>query len=304
MTNSTELGLRLPDFVIIGAQKAGSTFLQEGIRDHPAVYMKRGEDSFFEDPDYREKGLEEFAYQFKRVPADQLIGIKRPSYLGKPLCLERIHTHIPDAKLVVVLRDPVSRAVSAYYHNIREGVFPYYPLNLGIARILSGKYLTDYPRYKEVLDCGLYYKHLRHYLEYFDRAQLFIRLQEQMIMTPAEVMRQAYGFLGIDTSYNPRTLRARPMKGTYARWRLRFTSTSNRYKMLSEDKMRIYARPGFYPRAMIRAINGIDRFILEKFDPGIKPRLNPEIEQQLRSYYAEDVTDLEKMLGIELEHWK
>ncbi|MCH7980754.1 MAG: hypothetical protein IID59_04545 [Proteobacteria bacterium] len=53
MSNEIPIRLRLPDFVIIGAQKSASTFLQECIREHPAVYMNREEDAFFEDPEGR-----------------------------------------------------------------------------------------------------------------------------------------------------------------------------------------------------------------------------------------------------------
>ncbi|TFB10134.1 hypothetical protein E3V36_04650 [Candidatus Marinimicrobia bacterium MT.SAG.2] len=304
MSNEIPIRLRLPDFVIIGAQKSASTFLQECIREHPAVYMNREEDAFFEDPEYVRIGIEKFATQFDGIPDDLLIGIKRPNYLAMPLCLERIYTHIPNARLIAILRDPVKRAVSCYFHDIRHGILPICSLNLGMARILNGEYATNYPRSQEILDFGLYYKHLRHYLEYFDRSQLFIRLFEDVRKTPLEVVRQAYSFLGIDTSYRPRALSKRPMKGVHSMWRLRFTSISNKYKMLSEDKMRIYRRPGFYPRVMIRVINGIDKFVLAKFDRSAKPMLNAEIEQQLRSFYAEDIAGLEKLLSIDLSDWK
>src|SRR5690348_3927297 len=108
-----------PNFLIIGAEKAGTTFLHQALRLHGDVFMPSDEIPFFEDPDYGAPGAwQEFSKLFEPGAGKRAIGLMRPNYLHKPECPARIHKHFPDAKLVVMLRDPVERAISAYNHNV------------------------------------------------------------------------------------------------------------------------------------------------------------------------------------------
>lgn len=104
----------LPNFLIIGAQKSATTFLLRCLREHPDVFVPSGEIPFFEDPDYSQGDIESFARLFARGCHKKAVGLKRPNYLHKPECPERIHRHIPSARLIVILRDPIERAISAY----------------------------------------------------------------------------------------------------------------------------------------------------------------------------------------------
>lgn len=113
----------LPNFIIIGAQKSASTFLQACLNDHPDIYMPYGETPFFESPDYERNNIRDLEKIF--VDRDEkCIGIKRPTYIGKPEVPERILAHLPNAKLIAVLRNPIDRAISAYFHNINYGFIP------------------------------------------------------------------------------------------------------------------------------------------------------------------------------------
>lgn len=118
-------------FMIIGAQKAATSSLQAALQAVPGVYMPHGESPFFEDPDYAERPWERFADPSQRAA---IAGIKRPDILCRPDLIQRIARHSPESKFIIVLREPISRAVSAYYHLARHAHIPAEGLNAGLRR--------------------------------------------------------------------------------------------------------------------------------------------------------------------------
>jgi len=108
----------LPDFLIIGAQKAGTTALKDSLAMHLAVYMAKGsiglgdEIHFFSNQWTR--GVDWYRQHF--MHPEKLQGEKSPSYLRRVICHRRMHEIVPRAKLLVLLRNPVSRAYSQWNH--------------------------------------------------------------------------------------------------------------------------------------------------------------------------------------------
>ncbi|MGH8658895.1 MAG: hypothetical protein ACREV4_10620 [Gammaproteobacteria bacterium] len=115
---------------------------------------------FFDDPDYGGSTFEKFSELFTAGKGKQAIGFKRPSYLAKAECPERICRHLPSAKLIAVYRNPIERSVSAYFHYMRGGHIPVRALQ-GMADILDGRYEGVYPAGADIIEYGLYSKHLR-----------------------------------------------------------------------------------------------------------------------------------------------
>jgi hypothetical protein len=117
-----------PEFLIIGAQKAGTSSLYKYLLQHPAIlpaYQK--EIHFFTIPELYFKGHNWYRGHFPTILArgksrQRLIGEASPSYLFFPLVPERVHQVMPQAKLIVLLRDPVARAFSNYHHQVRYGL--------------------------------------------------------------------------------------------------------------------------------------------------------------------------------------
>ena len=114
----------LPDFIIIGAQKAGTTFLYHLLSQHPYVQPAVKKEVHYFDTGF-EKGVDWYRSQFpsrtwkegRRV----LTGEASPYYLYHPHAARRAAEVVPEAKLIVLLRDPVARAYSDYQHKHREG---------------------------------------------------------------------------------------------------------------------------------------------------------------------------------------
>jgi hypothetical protein len=118
----------LPNFLIIGAQKSGTTSLYKYVAQHPQVvpaYKK--EIYFFNTPQRYGRGLPYYRAHFptkwamRRPPQPRLTGEASPEYLFHPLAAERVQAAVPHAKFLVLLRNPVLRAYSHYQHMVRSG---------------------------------------------------------------------------------------------------------------------------------------------------------------------------------------
>ena len=149
------------DFIIIGGQKCGSTYLQNIISDHPAVNMIPGETPYFENPDYDQYGKDALDILPKKI--SMLTGCKRPTYLSKAEVPSRIHSYNSEAKIIVILRNRIDRFKSAYFHYMNQGFIPIKPINKGIINLLDGSWKDKYPRSSEILEFGLYYEGLKRY---------------------------------------------------------------------------------------------------------------------------------------------
>jgi len=301
----------LPNFLIIGAQKSGSTFFLKCLSDHPDVFMPPGEVRFFEDPQYLRSTLADLERLFDGVTHETALGIKRPGYLSRPECAERIHRHVPDAKLIVILRNPVQRALSAYYHLMRCGFIPVRPVEEGLTRILDGTYQTRHPKAAEIIEFGLYAKHLTRYLRFFDRGQFLILLFDAISADPLGSVRQAYRCVGVREDYVPAPLAKRgkhnPNPGVYSLARLKVLNLRNPLMFeYNHDMTRRYPRrrPGLMNRAASKLILAADRYVVSRIVPTAKPELSPALRARLYGVFREDVLQLEDLLGQRLPAWK
>lgn len=299
----------IPNFLIIGAQKSASTFVHECVREHPDVFMPRQEIAYFQDPDYLETSISRFESIFDAVKSEKAIGIKCPDYLGRPECPERIHKHIPDARLIVVLRDPVARAVSAYYWFMQVGIIPVRPLEEGFGDLINGRYDRRFPRSREIIDYGYYYQHLMRYLKYFDESQLLILLQSDLQNSPREAISQIYRFLEIDEGYISSALGGQPKQSVYSLHRLKWLSMANRlffysYRVSADNMMALYPIENKMLRLCYYMMQGIDRHLLTYIFGNKKEKLGLGTRNALVEKYIDDINSLEKYLGKELAEWK
>lgn len=295
---------RLPDFVIIGAQKAASTFLLACLRQHADTWLPAKEEPVFRDPVYSKMALHALAEKYARR-TNQRLGLKCPDYLGRPEVPIRLHKDLSEPQLVVCLRNPVQRAVSAYFWRMRWGLIPVTPAEEGLQRILDGKYRDYDPTVGEVLDWGLYHQHLSRYLEYFPRQKILVLFDDDLRHAPEAVLRETHHFLGIHPQGMP-TLRNESNTGIYSLERLRFLQASNKY-ILQWDAGLTYASIRYPPNRAIRAycygIAGIDRYCLSKRYANDKPTLSVELINRLWQFYADDVNALQGLVTRDLSCW-
>ena len=296
----------LPAFVIIGAQKSSSTFVQTCLAEHPDIYLPLGETPFFESPDYENSDISDLEAIFDGR-SESCVGIKRPNYLGKAEVPSRILEHLPDAKLIVVLRNPIDRAISAYFHNVNYGFIP--PLNVeeGIGKLISNPSFADsYKRAPEIIEFGYYYEQLIRFSDFMENNQLLILLHEDIIAKPLESIQGVYRYLGVDSDYIPDSLDSRPQKVLYNLQRLKFMRYRNRFMYsynndrtrLSEKKMNLI------DMFFAGTITAIDSILLAQFYPNVKPVVSDEFKKMLYELYRNDIESLESLIDRDLSLWK
>lgn len=288
----------LPSFLIIGAQKSASTFLQDQLSQHPSIEIPVGESRHFEDPEYDRGGVAALSALFRSTGTEIVRGIKRPDYLGQPLVPARIAHHIPKARLFVVLREPVSRAVSAYYHYVRHGFIPLLPVNDVFDQLLAGGLSDRYPRAAEILSYGRYGEHLTRYLEHFRPEQFLVLAQDRLISQPSAALHQAFEFIGVDPEFVTTQTGTASNRGAYSPVRLRILRSKNRFRYSYSPALDRRSRRRLSPvgLAWSAGVVALDRSILARLDPGRPAALDESIAQRLRDYYAEDEVVLNGLL--------
>ena len=186
---AAETRLELPDFLGIGALKAGTTYLDAMLRSHPQICMPVGlkEVDFF--TRHYERGPQWYGKKF--VACDGKVrGEVSPQYLFDSRVAARICDLIPKARLIVSVRDPVQRAYSQYKHWVQETGY----------RGSFDEFLDQHPG---AVERGRYFALLRPYLEYFDRNQIHIVLFDDLVNQPIPTMQEVYAFVGVDPAHVP-----------------------------------------------------------------------------------------------------
>ncbi len=207
----------LPDFLIIGTQKGGTTSLYLYLNEHPNIGGAVIKEIHFFDKNYH-LGLSWYRAQFptplrKLYTRDirkqnYIIGEASPNYIIHPHTPERIAKILPHVKLIALLRNPVERAYSQYRHNVARG---YEQLSFADAieaeeertreekeKVLSDEQYnsTVFSRYS-YLARGIYVDQLKNWLNFFPEEQLLLLKSEELNSEPTEIFKQTLAFLNV-----------------------------------------------------------------------------------------------------------
>ena len=202
----------LPNFLIIGAQKSGTSWLARNLSDHPEIFMASSELYFFNDREHFNKGNKWYENCFTQVKNEPLIGEKTPGYLCHSDACLRIYRTLPEVKLIAILRNPIERAISAINHHKRKGrISPLQNTNSLLLGILHGdrKYLAEELNYRFV-SRGKYYSQLKAYYDYFDSDQILVlNYEEDIVNAPTQTLKKVCDFLGADLNFEFKNINTR-----------------------------------------------------------------------------------------------
>jgi Sulfotransferase family len=218
--------MTLPNFLIIGAAKAGTTALHTYLQQHPQVYMTpdketnffafEGENLNFQGPGDKEinqfsiTNLESYRAEFQNVSHEKAIGEACPLYLYHAKAPKRIHSYIPNVRLIAILRHPVDRAYANFLHIIRDDREPcrdfFQALQQEKKRIEE-----NWEWFWHYIQLGYYATQLQRYYEKFDRDRIRVYLYEDLCQNPLALMQDSFRFLDIDDRFIP-NMTIRPNK--------------------------------------------------------------------------------------------
>lgn len=293
----------MPNFLIIGAAKAGTTSLYGYLEQHPQVYMSSiKEPRFFalegEKLDFRGPAqsinhtsvttLAEYFQLFEEATAQTAIGEASTVYLSHPLAAERIKHYIPDVKLIAVLRDPAERAFSSYLHLVRDGYE-----TLSFAEALEAEPVRIKENWQPLWyykERGFYYRQLQKYFEIFKSEQIKIYLYEDLAKNGTEITQDISRFLEIDNNFTPDLTRKNVSGIPKNRLVQNLLTKKNPLKSVLKPLL---------PESLRQSV--IEN--LSKRNLGAKPTLSPQMRQNLIAIYREDILKLQDLIQRDLSSW-
>lgn len=297
----------LPDFFIVGAAKSGTTSLYNYLENHPEIFLpKLKEPKYFVSSlnklpqngngDYLtyELMINDFeAYKNLFLPKtkQQICGEASVDYLYYSTeVIPLIKQHIANPKIIIMLRDPVKRAFSAYNHLVRD-IRETESFEKGLA-LEEQRVKENYEFIWHYKNAGRYHDSVKNYLEAFKNVKIIIF--EEFVKSPEIIVKEIYQFLGVDSSITPNVEQKFNFTGKpKSKWLQKLlkgspNQLSRRYlKRLLNDNTRLIIR---------------DKLERLNISEG-----NSEIEQstqkKLEKFFYEDKKKLEKLLNIKLNNW-
>ncbi|WP_026072373.1 sulfotransferase family protein [Nodosilinea nodulosa] len=295
--------MTLPNFLIVGAAKAGTTSLYKYLSQHPQVYMSPRKEPRYFAPEYyttfyhqaignlyREKGMSRQEYEtlFDGVTNEIAIGEASTEYLFFEKSAERIKQAIPDAKILMILRNPIDRAFSAYCFHLRDG-----RETLSFEEALAQEPTREKQHWQVgwfYKKGGFYYEQVNRYYKLFEHHRIKIILWRNLNQNPRKVCAEVFEFLGVDPSFAPNFSRENASKKPRSKVLNRYVFKNRQFK----EKIQ-----AMLPEPVYSAIaNPLKRVFYTKKDSII-----PEVKEQLKRCYRDDIRKLEDLIKQDLSHW-
>lgn len=291
----------MPNFLIIGAAKAGTTALHTYLQQHPQIYMTPSKETNFfafegRQIDFKGPGdealaefsitdLDTYQQQFQNVTNELAIGEACPLYLYDPETAKRIKNYIPDVRLIIILRNPVERAYANFLHLIRDGREPVTDFTQALeneARRIN----ENWEWFWHYTQVGYYGEQIQNYTQLFSPEQIKIYLYEDLKSNPLALFEDIFSFLEVDTSFQP-DLTIRPNK-----------SGMPKNKLLHQ----ILTKPNLLKAALKPLIPAAIRQKIQHQNLA-KPSLLPKARQQLINIYKSDILHCQNLIDRDLSSW-
>ena len=279
--------MTLPNFLVVGAQKSATSWLDYCLRQHPDVFMPiHKKELHFFDSNF-DKGVKWYEDIFKTSDGYDAIGEVTPGYLYCRLCPGRIYRTLPDVKLIVSLRNPIDRAFSQYKMILRKkGVSP---------KELS--FRESWEKYPPIIQRGLYYKQLKRFGEYFPIDKIHIIIYDDLAFSPDTQLKRLFTYLSIKTS----TVSSIDFKGDPMD-----VNTSSLYKFWVVYRAFREVNHTLENMEMfkLRQLVGKVERVVEKYNRyDLSLELKKSEKLDLVKIFRDDIEKLSKLINIDLRYW-
>ncbi len=297
---------RMPDFIVIGAARAGTTALYSFLRQSPDIFMPDvKEPNFFayegQSLNCRGPGsdfinnsitnLNQYCALFDPAPKGAILGEASPLYLFEPRAPARIHHHVPHARLVVILRNPVEQAYSHFLYATHLRIEPLESFTLALAqedeRLANGWQplfgYSSFPRYSEQLE---------RYFALFPREQILIRTYEEWSTKPEKTMSEILSFVGADPAFRPDLTSRRNAGGV------------PRNRMVQDFLMKPNPVTGAVGHIVPKEMRLRIRDWLSGFNTQREAPMPAEARKILHERLDSEIDRLETLIDYNLDHWR
>jgi hypothetical protein len=305
--------MTLPNFMIVGSAKCGTTSLYSYLNQHPQVFMSvpkeptffgnEGTSGLFNGPHDEDRAFHskvittigDYTALYAGVKDEKAIGEASIYYMYLPKAPEQIKNHAPQAKMFAVLRNPADRAFSAYLHTVRQGrekrSFEY-ALQQEPERIRQN--WNPLWHFKAM---GFYAEQVKRYYDMFGRDQVRIYLFEDLQKSPLPLIKEIFEILGVDSSFVPDMTKRFKESHVPKLPAVEMALQTAKHRMIaSEPHM-----PGPLRWRMKYVKGAIDRMAdMNRKQP---PRIPAAIRMTLLDEYRDDILRLGDLLRRDLTHW-
>ena len=291
-----------PNFMIVGAAKAGTTSLAYYLAQHPDIFMSAKKETRFFSQEY-EKGIDFYRNNyFSDVFSEKMAGEADVTYFMRPFVARKIKAELADIKIIIILRNPVERAYSGYLmarrgarkekrpflEVLRENkrqLEEYYKL---VKNTLSEKEAEE--KYQliswksELLQCGHYYENITRFISCFGESNVKILHFKQLVDDAPAVCEEVFRFFNVDPCQ-----------------RIDYT-IKNQYR----SKNRFYLNkiiPSWIKRKSVKALVSKIKIARPQQQPPVKPVINAEEKKWLIDYYRQPNKQLADYLKCDLSSW-
>ena len=269
----------LPSFLVVGAQKCGTTSVHDILSTHPEANMSNiKEINFFTNKEKYKKGLEYYSRFFEKKIGAGAVGESSPGYICFPGVPEKIKKNLGKIKILILLRNPIKRAFSQYWDNRRS-------LNETLTtEAIIDEYLEDQydPARKGYFSRGVYVHQVQEFFDLFGRDNVKVVFLEELVKNQKETLRSIYTFLNLDEDKGCQKLpKAQNSSEVYQNPFYRF----------------VFERPNlsaWIPKRLKRL------FFFGRKSPFKYPMPEKEVVNKLKEFYKPYDSKLESLLGRKL----
>jgi hypothetical protein len=290
--------MTMPNFLIIGAMKSGTTALYYYLEQHPEIYMSPVKEPNFFSSQEQENAADAvtnigtYQHLFRGGSGKKALGEASHSYLYEPRAAAEIKRYVPEAKLIAILRNPIDRAYSHFLHMVRTGMEPLDDFAQALreeeVRIYKERTFQDY------IGRGLYYQQLKRYFGTFPQEQVRVYLYEDLSGAPISTVQDAFRFLKVDDSFVPDVSLRRNVSG------------QPKYKTLDgllRRQSRIKHAAKIYLPARMRWRLSKTFDDLKTRNLAEPPPVQSKVRRHLIGVYREDILKVQELIHRDLSGW-
>ncbi len=266
----------LPKFLYIGGDKCGSSWIQSILQWHPQVKVPEAKELFFFDKNY-DRGLDWYRSYFTTQPEQTTSGEVCHDYLYESECVDRIANDLPDAKLIVCVRDPVARTYSAYLfwkrHDLYRGSF--------------AEFVDFCP---EAIDRSCYGKYLKMYLSRFEKQQFAIFDFAQLQRSPTDFAKSLFTTIAVEPLSIPAKLHGATLPAALPR-----VKAIARFSWIAGQTARSLGFPSLVGK--IKSSQAIQSLLYRKIKDEEKSQVEPEIAEKILGHCLESTAFVDENFG-------